>query len=68
MNIKRLIVTGASAAAMGLAAFAGAQGLAYADPITPPPPPPIPQAPPVPEVPQAPPIPQIPQIPPIPQP
>jgi hypothetical protein len=65
MNIKRLIVTGASAAAMGLAVFSGTQGLANADPITPPP---IPQAPPVPEVPQAPPIPQIPQIPPIPQP
>ncbi|CPW13746.1 Hypothetical protein ERS075544_02717 [Mycobacteroides abscessus] len=69
VNIKRLIVTGVSAAAMGLATFAGAQGVANADPITPPPPPPIPQAPPIPDgngvppVPQAPPIPQIPAIP-----
>lgn len=37
VNIKRLIVTGVSAAAMGLATFAGAQGVANADPITPPP-------------------------------
>ncbi|ETZ88551.1 hypothetical protein L829_2111 [Mycobacteroides abscessus MAB_030201_1075] len=35
VNIKRLIVTGVSAAAMGLATFAGAQGVANADPITP---------------------------------